>query len=111
MAYNEDIDHRIVSLVADWRGVERRKMFGGTCHLLDGHMFCGVSGDQLILRLGEARASELRGTEHISEFDITGRPMKGWVMVDQEAFRSDRELARWLALAKDFVISLPAKNN
>lgn len=110
MAYSEEIDRRIVSLVADWQGVERRKMFGGTCHLLRGHMFCGVSADRLILRLGEARAAELLSEEHVAEFDITGRPMKGWVMVRQEAFRTDRELAQWLALAREFVDSLPAKN-
>lgn len=39
MAYSEEIDRRIVGLVADWHHVERRKMFGGRCHLLGGHMF------------------------------------------------------------------------
>ncbi len=57
MAYSEEIDRRIVGLVADWHHVERRKMFGGTCHLLGGHMFCGVSGNKLILRLGADRAA------------------------------------------------------
>ena len=46
----------------------------------------------------------------ISEFDITGKPMKGWVMVGEEAFRTDRELAQWLDMAREFVLSLPAKN-
>ena len=46
MAYSEEIDRRILSLVEDWEGVERKKMFGGTCHLLGGHMFCGVLDDK-----------------------------------------------------------------
>ena len=109
MAYSKEIDRRILSLVEDWEGVERKKMFGGTCHLLGGHMFCGVIDDKLILRLGEARAAELLIDDLVDEFDITGRPMKGWVMVDEEAFPTDQKLADWLDLAREFVVALPAK--
>ena len=109
MAYSEEIDRRIVGLVADWQDVERRKMFGGTCHLLGEHMFCGVSGDRLILRLGETRAAQFLSDDNVFEFDITGKPMKGWVMVSEHAFRTDRELAQWLDMARKFVLTLPAK--
>ncbi len=110
MAYSEEIDRRIAGVVADWHDVERRKMFGGTCHLLGGHMFCGVSGDRLILRLGEAGAAECLQDDAISAFDITGKPMKGWVMVSEEGFLSDRELTQWLDMAREFVLTLPPKN-
>ena len=109
MAYNEEIDRRIRGLVADWEGAERKKMFGGTCHLLGGHMFCGVLDDKLILRLGEARAAELLSDVLVEEFDITGRPMKGWVMIDEKAFRTDQKMVEWLDLAREFVATLPAK--
>ena len=65
--------------------------------------------DRLILRLGEERAAELLGDDHVDEFDITGRTMKGWIMVSEDAFRTDRELAQWLSLAREFVVTLPAK--
>ena len=110
MAYSEDIDRRVFGLVKDMQGVERKKMFGGTCHLLHGNIFCGVHNDRLILRLGEAHAAELLINDHVDEFDITGRPMKGWIMVREDGFRSDRELAQWLDTARKFVLSLPAKN-
>ncbi len=109
MAYSEDIDRRITSIVMDWPGVEHRKMFGGTCHLLQGNMFCGVHKDRLILRLGEERAAELLCDDHVDEFDITGRPMRGWIMVSEDAFHTDRELAELLNLAREFVGALPAK--
>ncbi|MGI9536849.1 MAG: TfoX/Sxy family protein [Desulfocapsaceae bacterium] len=110
MAYSEDIDRRISSLVGEWQGVERRKMFGGTCHLLYGNIFCGVHKDRLILRLGEVRAAELLSDNHIDAFDITGRPMKGWVMVHEKAFRTDRELAQLIDQAREFAVTLPAKD-
>ena len=65
--------------------------------------------DRLILRLGEERAAELLGDDHVDEFDITGRTMKGWIMVREDAFRTDRELAEWLSLDREFVVTFPAK--
>ena len=84
-------------------------MFGGMCHLLNGNMFCGVYKDFLILRLGEENGNKALELPHVRPFDITGKPMKGWVMVDQEAFHEDRELASWLNQAKKFVSNLPPK--
>ncbi len=84
-------------------------MFGGVCHLLRGNMFCGVYKDYLILRLGEKGAKEALQSKFARPFDITGKPMKGWVMVSPDGFRSDEELAAFLEEAKDFAGSLPPK--
>ena len=84
-------------------------MFGGVCHLLNGHMFCGVFKDFLILRLGEGNGNRALSLQHVRPFDITGKPMKGWIMLEQEGFQEDHNLANWLNQAKEFVISLPPK--
>jgi hypothetical protein len=42
-------------------------------------------------------------------FDITGKPMKGWVMVDGTGFKTDDSLESWLNKAKAFVKTLPPK--
>ena len=84
-------------------------MFGGVCHLMNGNMFCGVYKDFLILRLGEEKANEAMAMPFVKPFDITGKPMKGWVMVGQDGFRADDDLRSWLNQAKEFVSSLPCK--
>ena len=84
-------------------------MFGGICHLIHGNMFCGVYKDFLILRLGEGQAKKALELPFVRPFDITGRPMKGWVMVAGEGFHSDQELEAWLNKAKDFAETLPSK--
>ncbi len=109
MAYNEEIDTRIKKIVSRWKNTENKKMFGGVCHLLKGNMFCGVHKDYLILRLGEKGAEEALRSEHARPFDITGRPMKGWVMMEQEGFKDDELLEELLVEAKDFVKTLPPK--
>ena len=109
MAYNEEIEARIRKIVAGWRHTDAKKMFGGVCHLLNGNMFCGVYKDFLILRLGEKISSNALKLPFVRPFDITGKPMKGWVMVEGKGFNSDNELKAWLDKAKKFVSTLPPK--
>ena len=107
MPYNEAIDLSVTSIISDW-GTTRKKMFGGTCHILNGNMLCGVYKDYLILRLGEDQANDALKLDHVKPFDITGKPMKGWVMVEAAGFEGPL-LSQWLRKAKKFVESLPPK--
>jgi len=109
MAYNKEIEARIQRIVSGWKNTDVKKMFGGVCHLLRGNMFCGVHKDFLILRLGEKNSENALKLSYVRPFDITGRPMKGWVMVETEGFKGDNELKTWLNKAKNFVKTLPSK--
>lgn len=108
MPYDEDLDARISGIVEHW-GTERRKMFGGTCQLLRGNMMAGVYEHKLILRLGVDGAEAALEKPHVVPFDITGRPMRGWVMVEPAGIPDDGALERWLEQARDFAETLPAK--
>jgi hypothetical protein len=46
---------------------------------------------------------------HTRPFDMTGRPMKGWILVEPEGVRTEAELAEWVAQGVAFAGSLPAK--
>jgi hypothetical protein len=84
-------------------------MFGGVCFLLNGNLLVGVWKDSLIARVGrDAYESALR-EEYTREFDITGRPMKGWVMVEPDGIDDDHQLSRWIDQATEFVRTLPFK--
>ena len=109
MAYNEELDRRIKKIVSRWKGTNDKKMFGGVCHLINGNMFCGVHKDYLILRLGENQSSDALKQPYARQFDITGKPMKGWVMIATDGYKSDAGLKTWLDQAKAFAKSLPAK--
>ena len=109
MPFNEEIEARIKKITSGWQNTDYKNMFGGVCHLLNGNMVCGVYKDFLILRLGEENANKALALPFVRPFDITGRPMKGWVMVEQDGFRTDEDLANWLNQAKEFVRSMPSK--
>ena len=46
---------------------------------------------------------------HAGLMDLTGRPMKGWALVESEGLKSDDDLAAWLNLGLAFVATLPPK--
>ena len=107
MPYNEAIDEQVTRVISNW-GTTRKKIFGGTCHILNGNMMCGVYKDYLILRLGKKDAEKALNRNHVKPFDITGRPMKGWVMVEAPGFEGSL-MPQWLEKARKFVESLPPK--
>lgn len=109
MPYDEEIDARVRKIVSEWGNTNHKKMFGGVCHLLNGNMVCGVYKDYLILRLGIENATRAMDLPFIRPFDITGKPMKGWVMVEMDGFSTDEALEDWLNQAKEFVLTLPKK--
>jgi len=109
MPYNEELDGRIKKIVSRWQGTGVKKMFGGVCHLINGNMFCGVYKEFLILRIGREKSEAALKLPYIRPFDITGRPMQGWVMVDNQGYKTDEELTAWLEQARGFVNTLPQK--
>ncbi len=109
MPYNEEIDVRIKKVVSNWKNTDAKKMFGGVCHLLNGNMFCGVYKEYLILRLGGQKSEEVLKLPFARPFDITGKPMKGWVMLEEKGFNTDKQLKDWLNIAKQYVDTLPPK--
>ena len=109
MAFDETLAARIRDAVEGKRGVEEKKMFGGVGFLLNGNMLVGVWKDSLIVWLGPDEGDEALMEPHVKPFDITGRPMKGWVLVEPEAIEDDEPLQSWIDRAVKFVNTLAAK--
>jgi TfoX/Sxy family transcriptional regulator of competence genes len=109
MAYSESLARRIRHLLAHRRGITEKKMFGGIGFLLNGNMCVGVWKSSLIVRLGSEGATAALEEPNVVEFDITGRPMKGWVMVEPDGLETDEQLGHWVQRAVEFVETLPKK--
>lgn len=109
MAYDLDLEQRLDKSIARRKDFHKQKMFGGVGYLLRGNMCFGIWKDGIILRMGEENAAEALKKKHVKVFDITGRVMKGWVMVGPKAFESDASLKAWITTAVEFVSQLPRK--
>ena len=110
MAYDETLAKRMRAVLEKEDTImEEKHMFGGIGFLLHGNMACGVHKDWLIIRIGPDRYEEVLAMSHVREFDMTGRPMKGWVIVDSEGYQDDVELEEWIQAGLDFAAALPKK--
>ena len=110
MAYSESLARRIRQVFAGRRNILEKKMFGGVGFLLYGNMCVGIWKTSLIVRLGPEKAEAAMKEPNVVEFDITGRPMKGWAMVEPDGLDTDGQLNHWIQRAVEFVETLPIKN-
>lgn len=86
-----------------------KKMFGGTGFILNGNMAVGVLGDELMVRVPPDQYMTLQAEPHVRIFDMTGRAMRGWLVVEPAGFKTDADLERWVALGVTVAESLPPK--
>ena len=108
MAFNAEIADRVLKVLEGREGLTERKMFGGITFMLNGNMCCGVTNDDLMVRVGAGGLEDALDQPHARPMDFTGRPMKGFVFVDAGAV-GDRVLRRWIQRGVIFAESLPAK--
>ncbi|HEX9332772.1 MAG TPA: TfoX/Sxy family protein [Anaerolineales bacterium] len=108
MAYNLKLAERIRSQLDGVPFVEK-KMFGGVGFLLNGNMACGVNKDNLLVRADPEKHNALLKKPHTKPFDMTGRPMKGWLVVEADGVKTDKQLSTWVKEGVEFASTLPAK--
>jgi TfoX/Sxy family transcriptional regulator of competence genes len=108
MAFDTGLAQRIRKQLAGRRDIVEKKMFGGLAFLLNGNMCCGVHKNEMIVRL-DADRTELALTQpNTRRFDISGRKMKGWILVQADGLDDDL-LAKWTEVAVDYACGLPPK--
>jgi TfoX/Sxy family transcriptional regulator of competence genes len=108
MAYDEALAERLRERLRGGDGVSEKKMFGGLAFLTYGNMTVGVHGDDLIARIAPDDTAAALDRDGARPFDITGRPMRGWILVSGEVL-DDSVLDGWIERAQRFVATLPPK--
>jgi len=68
-----------------------------------------VNKDAFILRVGPDNYESALAEVGVMEFDITGRPMKSWDLVEPEVVANDGNLTGWIERGVYFAASLPPK--
>ncbi len=109
MAFDEQLAARIRAHLGKRSGLTEKKMFGGISFLVKGNMCCGVHRDALIVRLDPTETDQALTEPHTRVFDITGRPMKGWILVEPKGLATAAQLGKWVDRAAKYAGSLPAK--
>lgn len=113
MAVDEALSQRFRDALIGLDGVSERKMMGGMCFMLNGHMVGGAHRDKdgagwYMFRVGKENES---AGEAIGVGEVMvqgGRRMSGLYFVAEEAC-TDAVFEAWRALAVGHALSLPPK--
>ncbi len=109
MPYDEGLAERIREMLGDRPALTEKRMFGGLCLLINGNMVCGITGEDLMVRVGPEGYDEALAEIYARPMDFTGKPMRGFVYVSPEGLEADGELERWVARGVEFAEGLPGK--
>lgn len=109
MAYDEELASRVRAVIGGQDGVTEKKMFGGLAFLVHGNMSVGVHGADLVVRTDPASSDAAIREPGVRPFDMTGRPMKGWLVVSSESIHETDALASWCRRGVEYARSMPPK--
>ena len=108
MAYNLKLAERIRAQLEGIPFIEKN-MFGGIGFLIGGNLACGVNKDNLIVRIDPEKQVTLLRKPHAKPFDLTGKPMKGWLVVEAAGVKTEKQLRAWTKEGVEFASTLPPK--
>ncbi len=109
MAFDVSLAERVRKQLGRQSGLAEKKMFGGLAFLINGNMGVGVHGNELIVRVAAAATAAALQEPGVRPFDMSGRPMKGWLLVGDPALKEPAALAQWVRRGVEYASSLPAK--
>ena len=109
MAFDEQLATRIREQIGKRRGLAEKKIFGGLAFLLNGNMACGIHRNELMVRIDPGETDSTLKQRHTHVFDLTGRPMKGWILVRPPGFARADALKKWVQMGVKYAASLPPK--
>lgn len=90
-------------------GVERKQMFGYPCAHVNGNMFAGLHEQRLALRLSEQDRAALVKQPGAAPFEVMGRTMREYVVIENALERTPRDVSAWMQRALAYVQTLPMK--
>jgi TfoX/Sxy family transcriptional regulator of competence genes len=102
MGYNEKLNDRIREAMAAFPNVEEKHMFGGTCYMLNGKMCVGVVQDEMMCRIGPEVYEDSLERKGCREMVFTGKPMKGYVFVNEDGWKTKKDFDQWIDLCIKF---------
>ena len=98
---------RFGRLVPDAPGVETKPMFGNLGVFVNGHMFMGLFGSDVGVRLPDEARERLAGHQGAGPFGPAERPMGGYVTLP--ANWTPREAEPWIRQALEAAAARPPK--
>lgn len=102
MAFSEKLADRIREALFQLPNVAEKAMMGGLTFMVNDKMCIGIIGDEMMCRIDPVLQEIALNRAGCRIMDFTGRPMKGYVLVDDSGMNSRADFDYWINLALDF---------
>jgi len=109
MAYDQNLAQRMRTYISAYPNTVEKKMFGGIGYLINGNMGCGIHKDYLVVRINPDEYRQALRVPFVKPMDITGKPMKGWIMVSPQGYQDEESLEGWIHRGMQYAQTLPEK--
>jgi hypothetical protein len=109
MAYDEHLATRVRDRLIGEALYSERKMFGGLCFMIGGHMACGILGERLMVRVDNAKYEALLALPHAAEMDFNGKPMRGFLFIHPDGLIKEADFQSWVDRGTAYARRLPPK--
>ena len=91
-------------------GVVARKMFGQPAAFVHGHLFFGVFGGNVFVRLSEGDRTKVERIPGVVPFEpMPGRPMREYRVLPRSLLARPAEARQWVGRSLEFARGLPPK--
>jgi hypothetical protein len=111
VAADAELVERVRQTLQGEADLAERRMFGGVCFTIGGHMACGVQGEDLVVRVGPRAHAAALVERHVRPMVFTGRPLKGFVYVAPLACTESRQLGKWIRRAPQLLWPISLQSN
>ncbi len=102
MAYNQKLADRIRERLTETKKVKEKEMMGGLTFMVNDKMCIGIIKDEMMCRIDPDKQEEALSKIGCRIMDFTGRPMKGYVMIDDTGMKSKKDFEYWIGLCLEF---------
>lgn len=102
MAYNEQLFIKIRESLSYFTEAHEKYMFGGVCFMVNDKMCLGVVKNEMMCRIHPDKMEEVLELPGCRQMDFTGKPMKGYVYVDNENLKTKKQIDYWIKLCLEF---------
>lgn len=102
MAYNEKTANRIREALSHLPSVAEQQKMGGLTFMLNDKFCIRIRDNELLCRIDPALYEEALEKKGCHEWIYKGKPLKGWVTVDEEGIKNKKDFDYWINLVVSF---------
>jgi len=83
-------------------------MFGARALVVNGKLCCSVKGNRIMVRVDPALHEKSLARRGVRPLTMNNHTYPGWLIVQDSALRTKKQLDYWIGLALDYNLRAPA---